>query len=90
MAKIQPVRVIGATYHFWNLTPDQLDDASDYTISKPADQGSRAQVREGPGARLITGFAGDQSRKPYLCSSVYTHTPSAFKPERTTGSFNSL
>lgn len=25
------------------LTPDPLDDASDYTISKPADQGSRAR-----------------------------------------------
>ena len=24
-----------------NFTPDPLDDASDYTISKPADQGSR-------------------------------------------------
>jgi len=35
-------------------------------------------VRGGSGARLITGFAGDQSRKLYPCSSVYTHTPNAF------------
>jgi len=43
------------------LTPDPLDDASDYTISKPADQSSRSTRKtlksildNGPGLK-ITG-----------------------------------